>query len=179
EAVAAAVVLERVLARGGELAALLELFRRAEAPVRGTRVEQAARVGLVARQVGALIDDLFVPVEAKPGQPVEDRAGGFVRAARLIRVLDAKEELAAVLAGVEPVEERSAGTADVEVTGGARRESYTDGHFDPMRNAEEEGGGRNFDSMRNAETECGGRNSIRCGVRKRKAGGGTSMRCGM
>src|SRR6185437_4628307 len=117
----------------------------------------------MAGEIRTLIDDLFVPVEAEPVEPVEDRARGLIRAARLVRVLDAQEELAAVLAGVEPVEERGAGAADVEVTSGAGGESYPDRH-----------------SMRCGvrRREGGGRNSIRCGVRRRNAGGGARFGAG-
>ena len=51
------------------------------------------------------------------------RAGALVGAARFVGVLDAEEELAAVLARVEPVEERRARAADVQVAGGRRREA--------------------------------------------------------
>jgi hypothetical protein len=72
----------------------------------------------VALEVRALEDDLFVPVEPEPAQPLEDGARGLVGGAGLVGVLDAEQELAAELAGEEPVEERGAGAADVEVAGG-------------------------------------------------------------
>jgi hypothetical protein len=49
----------------------------------------------VALEVRALEDDLLVPVEAKPLEPFEDRAGRVVGGARLVGVLDAEEELPA------------------------------------------------------------------------------------
>jgi len=69
EAVAAAIVFECVFARRGELAALLEFFRRAEAAIRGAGVEHAARVGLMTRKIRALIHDFFVPVRPSQFSP--------------------------------------------------------------------------------------------------------------
>ena len=123
EPVAAAIVLEALLVRLGRGAALVELRRRAEAAIRGAAVEQALRVGAVALEVRALIDDLLVPRQAEPLESLEDRARALVGAARLVGVLDAEEELAAELLGVEPVEERGARAADVEVAGRRRSEA--------------------------------------------------------
>ena len=81
------------------------------------------RVPLMAREVGALVDDVSVPLEAKPLESVEDRAGAFVRAAGSVRVFDPEKELAAVVFDVEPVEERRARATDVEVAGGAGGET--------------------------------------------------------
>jgi hypothetical protein len=61
QAVAPAIVLERLLARLGLAASRVELRRRAEATIRSTAVEEFFRVGLVARKVCALIDDGIVP----------------------------------------------------------------------------------------------------------------------
>ena len=47
--------------------------------------------------------------------------------ARAVRVLDAEDEDAAVVAGEGPVEERGPGAADVEVAGGARGKADADG----------------------------------------------------
>ena len=49
-----------------------------------------------------------------------------------VGVLDAKHERAAMPAGVEPVEERSARAADVEIAGRRRRESDARGHDDML-----------------------------------------------
>ena len=70
----------------------------------------------------ALKHRLLVPVEAEPGEAVEDDAGVLVRGAFLVGVFDAEQELAARVAGEEPVEEGGAGAADVEVARGRRRE---------------------------------------------------------
>ena len=44
-----------------------------------------------------------------------------------VGVLDPEDEDAAVMAGEEPVEERGAGAADVEVPGGAGRKAHANG----------------------------------------------------
>ncbi len=115
EAIASAIVLERVAARLGLGSALLELRRRAEAAVDGASVEQPLRVRLVSREIRALVRDLLVPGEAEPLESLEDRARAFVGAAGAIGVLDAEQERSAVLAREEPVVERRARTADVEI----------------------------------------------------------------
>src|SRR5262249_41125739 len=66
----------------------------------------------------------FVPGEAEPVESLEDRARGFISTARPVRVLDAEEERAAVLLCVEPVEERGARAADVEVPRGRWCEAH-------------------------------------------------------
>ena len=122
---AASIVLERLAARLGVFALLVELRRGAEAAIGLAGVEQTARVGLVPREVRALKHDLLVPDEPEPLEPLEDRPRAFLGAARLVGVLDAQEELAAVFLGEEPVEERRSRAADVEVAGGGRGEAET------------------------------------------------------
>jgi hypothetical protein len=72
----------------------------------------------------ALKDRRLVPVEAQPGQAVEDDLGVFIGGTRLVGILDAEQELAAFFAGEQPVEQRGASAADVEVAG--RRGSEAD-----------------------------------------------------
>jgi len=55
---------------------------------------------LVAREIRALVNDFLVPVETEPLETFEDRARAFIRAARLVGVLDAEEEDAAEMARV-------------------------------------------------------------------------------
>ena len=120
---AAPVVAEGLLPRLGLLAARVELGGGAEAAVRFARGEELGGVGLMPHYVRTLEDDLLVPVEAEPVQAVEDRLGGLVAGAGLVGVLDAEKELAAGAAGEEPVEERRARAADVEVAGGGGGEA--------------------------------------------------------
>jgi hypothetical protein len=85
---AAPVILEGLLSRERGSTHLVELLRRAEAPVGLVRIDQALHVSLVSRQVGALIDDVLVPIEAKPIEAVENRASALVGTACLVGVLD-------------------------------------------------------------------------------------------
>src|SRR5213078_3634338 len=83
---------------------------------------------LVPGQARALEDGLFVPVEAEPGEAVEDDLGVFVGGTRLVGVFDAQQELPAFFAGEEPVEEGGAGPADVEKASRRRSEADADSH---------------------------------------------------
>src|SRR4030095_278591 len=73
----------------------------------------------------------LVPVETEPPERVDDGHDVLLGRARAVRVLDAEDEGAAVVAREEPVEERGAGASDVEMPRRARGESYADrrGHF--------------------------------------------------
>ena len=62
----------------------------------------------------------FIPIESEPAQAVEDDVHGFLAVPRGVSVFDAQNERAAGVAGVKPVEQRSARAADVQVTGGRR-----------------------------------------------------------
>src|SRR6185436_5801785 len=63
----------------------------------------------------------LVPVQPQPPQSVEN-AGDHVGGGALdVRIFDAQHEDAAVAPGVQPVEQRRARTADVEITGRGRR----------------------------------------------------------
>src|SRR3954453_22109173 len=75
-------------------------------------------VAVVGLKEGALVAGNAEPVEA-----VEDHAGVRLGAALAVGILDPKEEGAAGMTGEEPVEESGPGTADVEVSGGRRREA--------------------------------------------------------
>ena len=64
----------------------------------------------------------FVPVEAQPAQAVDDAGHHVPRRALGVRVFDAQHERAAVPPGVQPVEQRRPGAADVQVAGRRRGE---------------------------------------------------------
>ena len=70
----------------------------------------------------------FVPVEAEPAQPFEDYVHGLLRIASLVCVLDAQDEGAAGVAGVEPVEQGGARPTDVKIPRGAGRKSNANTH---------------------------------------------------
>jgi hypothetical protein len=60
----------------------------------------------------------LVPVEAEPGEAVEIFGDRCLRRALAIGVLEAQDEPPAVVACKQPVEQRGARTADVQVAGG-------------------------------------------------------------
>lgn len=111
----------RLAACVGLFAEALQFLGRREVAVCMPGREQAMRVALMALEVRSLVDDLLVPIEAEPREALEDCPGAFLGAAGPVGVLDAQEELAAVLSRVEPVEERRAGAADVQESGGGGR----------------------------------------------------------
>ncbi len=90
--------------------------------------EQLAGDVLVASEAVELERDLAVPVEAEPGERLLDLRDRVLDLAAHVRVLDAQQELAALVTGVEPVEERGADAPDVEEAGGAGSEADSDGH---------------------------------------------------
>src|SRR3546814_19259299 len=69
------------------------------------REQRACQLGVVPG-AGELVDDLAVVVEAEPGEAVEDGIDGFRGRALAIGVLDAQPVAAAVVPGIEPVEQR-------------------------------------------------------------------------
>ena len=94
-------------------------------------LDQLAHGGLVAVELLRLVigavrpADLgaLVPVDAEPAEAVEDGLQGLGHVALLVGVVDAQDELAAVLAGEQPVEQGRADAADVQIAGraGAKR----------------------------------------------------------
>ncbi len=97
----------------------LELFEVSEVD----RVAFALEIrSVVAADAGA-----FVPVETEPFQAVIDDLHGLDGVARLVGVLDAQDERATGVPGVEPVEQRGARPADVQEAGGRGGETDTDG----------------------------------------------------
>ena len=74
-----------------------------------------------ALAVGAVVAAFFralVPVETEPAESVIDGPHGLFVVALAVGILDAQDEGATGVAGVEPVEEGGAGAADVEEAGG-------------------------------------------------------------
>lgn len=102
--------------------------------VGGTVAEESAAVGeaflrgvFVEGEALGLIERAFIPIEAEPLEAVDDALDEFGLVALGVGILDAKDHGAALLAGVEPVEESGAGAADVEIAGGGWCEANADG----------------------------------------------------
>src|SRR3546814_19903482 len=73
-----------------------------------------------------LVDRVAIPVEPEPAHPVEDRVDRGLGGAGAVGILDAQQELAAVVAREQPVEQRGARAADMEETRRRRREARDD-----------------------------------------------------
>src|SRR5690606_32776279 len=125
------------------LAGAIELFLRAVAAVRlaladeplGRLPVELLALALEVRAVGPADLWPFIPVEPEPAERVEDGAHAVEAAPFLIRVLHAEHERAALLAGPEPVEQRGARAADVQVTARRRREAEPRFHRGPAYHA--------------------------------------------
>ena len=73
---------------------------------------------------GKLRDGVAVPVEFQPFQTVEDGGDGGVVVAFAVGVLDAQQEFSAPPLGVQPVEQRGARAADMQIAGGRGRKAH-------------------------------------------------------
>ncbi len=111
---------------GGALAHFTQFFGAGVAAVGAAGGDQFVGDLGVAGGAGGLEDGRFVRVQAEPGEALEDDVHGLLGAALAVRVLDAEEELAFVVAGEEVVEEGGAGAADVEEAGGGWGEAGAD-----------------------------------------------------
>jgi len=58
----------------------------------------------------------FVPVDTQPAKALQDRLQRLFDVPLLIRIIDAQDELSAMLPGVQPVEQGGAYPADVQIT---------------------------------------------------------------
>ena len=95
------------------LVALLELFACTGAAVGLALGEQLLDHLGVAGPALALAEGALVPIQAEPAQAIEHRRLGFEGGAVPVRILDADDEPAAVVARVGPVVEGRSGAAEV------------------------------------------------------------------
>src|SRR5262249_10799236 len=108
---------------------------RAETVVRRARAEQFLGVGLIqvqplglpVRPVSAAPVRTLLPVETQPLEVPANPDFGCLRRSLLVGVLDTGNERAAGSAREQPVEERRACVADVQMAGRARRKPYSHG----------------------------------------------------
>src|SRR5262245_66011891 len=113
------------------LSILVELLSRTEAVVRMPLRHELDRVRTIDMQtfaltIGTLLAadvDPFGPIEPHPSEIVDHRELRFARGALDVGVLDAHDERAALAACEQPVEECSAGVADVKLSGGTGSET--------------------------------------------------------
>lgn len=71
----------------------------------------------VARGAAVLIDDLAIPIEFEPPQPIQDCGDGRFGRPFPIGILDPQQHLAAAAARVKPVEQRGASPSNMEKAG--------------------------------------------------------------
>src|SRR5262249_31266351 len=81
----------------------------------------------VRRGAGELVDDVAVPFDPEPGQPVEDRGNRLRGGALAVGVLDSQQHPASPSSRIEPIEQRGPRAAYMEEAGGRRCEAYNDG----------------------------------------------------
>src|SRR5699024_8233011 len=93
---------------------------RADVPV------DLAALGLAVAAVGTPDLDAFVRVDPEPAHGVQQLVVGLLAVTGGVGVLDAEDQLAAVMAGVGPVEQGGAHHADARRAGGAGAEADPD-----------------------------------------------------
>src|SRR5215204_6062328 len=136
ESEARAVVLPGLTKLLGAFALLTKPLRAAEAGVGVSGIDEAASGRAVAveplrleiRSMRSSDFWSFVPCQPKPAQTVEDAGDHVGRRSLNVRVFDAQQKGAAVTAGIEPIEERCARAADVQVAGWRWCEANPRGH---------------------------------------------------
>jgi len=115
-----------------------QLLRRRIAVVSPAGGEQALGDLAMAGGAAELVDDVAVPIELQPLQAVQDGVDRLLGRTLAVGVLDPEQHLAAELFGIEPVEQRGAGTPDMEEAGRRGGEAGNDGigHDDARRMCE-------------------------------------------
>ena len=106
----------------------LHVLPRAVAEVGVAGLVQASGRGAVGVKPLGLAVGTLVPVDPQPAQRALDALGQLVAREGGIGVLDPEDERAALVAGVEPVEQRGPGPAHVEEPRGRGRETDPDWH---------------------------------------------------
>ena len=82
---------------------------------------------------GVLIDRVLVPADPQPVETLEDGRYSLPGGSFPVGVLDAQQHFSVTGLGVEPVEQRRAGPADVQDAGWRRSKPGNDGRGHVMR----------------------------------------------
>ena len=85
--------------------------------------DRFGQLAVQAEPLGLLV--LFVPLQAEPAQSFKDGLHAGVGVALDVGVVEAQDHGAAVVAGVEPVEDEGSRAAHVEKTCGGGREAHS------------------------------------------------------
>ena len=128
------VVAGRLMGGRGRLPAFVELIGRAVAAIRVALGEQPIGVGavdveplrLTVRRVRSADVGALVVIDAEPPQILEHAGDGFLGDPARVGVLEPQDELAAVVAGEEPREQRAPHVADVQRPARRGREAAAD-----------------------------------------------------
>ena len=126
-------------AAGALLSALAEgqFLRRAKAAVGVSALDQACGEHPVSIQPLGLKIWALIPVQTKPAHPLEDAVHHFLRGTGQIGILDAQDKLPADVTGKQPVEQRRAGSADMEIAGRTGSKAYANVWFHEISNLAE------------------------------------------
>ena len=117
-AVAPQAVVEPGAALGARLLAhRREFLRRGVAAIGLAGGQQCFGDLAVPRGAAELVDDVAVPIEPEPFQPVQNGVDRGLGRALAVGVLDPQQHLAAAPARIKPVEQRRAGASDMEKAG--------------------------------------------------------------
>ena len=114
----AAIVAPRLALRPGGLAHLVKFLLRSIAEIGLAACHQRQRRLAVAVRPGKLEGRLAVPVKPKPAHAIQNSGDGRLGRTLAVGVLDAQQKRAAMLPGIEPVEQGRPRPADVEKAGG-------------------------------------------------------------
>ena len=112
----ATVVTDRLASRALLFPQRRQLFGRRIAFIGVAAFQQLAGDLRMARRAGELMNDLAIPIEAKPRHAIEDRIDRRLGGTGAIGIFDPQQELAAVMARKQPVEQRGARAADMQKT---------------------------------------------------------------
>ena len=102
---------------------LVQFFRRRVAAIGFAFGQQLLGDGAVPAGAGELINRLAIPIEAQPRHPFQNRIHRLGRGAFAVGILDAEQECAAGMFGIEPVEQRCSRAPDMQETGGRGRKT--------------------------------------------------------
>ena len=136
---ASAFIARRAALCGRSRAALLQFRLGAEAIVGMSGSQQLRGALAIHFHTLGLVVGTLIPIEAEPAHALQDAVNHLRGRALEIGVLNAQDERAAMMAGEQPVEQRGARAAHVQVSGGRGRE--TDAWAGGPRGGRTEGGG--------------------------------------
>ncbi len=90
------------------------------------RGQQAFHRRAVTRRPLKLIDDITVPIEIEPGQPIDNGGDRRIGRALAVGILDPQQHFATRVTGKKPIEERRPGAANMQKSRGRGCETGDD-----------------------------------------------------